>query len=230
MLAQAVLWVSRGVRPVFDDTFLAAPDSLTEEDLEAAKPLIRCLREGCIQTHGNLFLVDNFQPFEASFLREFTPPSEVFSFASVNLDRSVVDLTPFAEFPDAGYRHVQFRKVKAPVPAELDVVVVLRDVTLPTNDLFALFPEPTAVRGGTKTDKRKPATAGVISTAAAEKRCAEWLSDLMRNGNPEHPKREYLEIAKEKFKVSERGFVRAWRDSASEPGNERWSKAGRKPK
>lgn len=68
----------------------------------------------------------------------------------------------------------------------------------------------------------------VRSTIASERRCEDWLQQLMRTGPPEQTKQGYLGQAQEKFAVSRRGFVRAWANSIVATGNQEWRKPGRK--
>lgn len=68
------------------------------------------------------------------------------------------------------------------------------------------------------------------NTVKAENECVAWLADLRKAGPPEKNKNAYLEDAKARYKISDRGFERAWRDAASKVPNEEWSKPGRRRK
>jgi hypothetical protein len=67
------------------------------------------------------------------------------------------------------------------------------------------------------------------SNISGEHNCTKWLTRLMQGGSdPEKPKAEYWNEARDKFSVSHRGFNRAWGTAVSESGNQGWSKPGRK--
>jgi len=64
-------------------------------------------------------------------------------------------------------------------------------------------------------------------TVAGERNCKEWLENLMRSGPPRKIKSEYQQEATRKFKVSIRGFARAWAMAITQTGAVGWSKPGR---
>jgi hypothetical protein len=66
------------------------------------------------------------------------------------------------------------------------------------------------------------------STIAAEKRCQDWLVDLMRRGSPTKVKAAYLAEAKQEFEISDRGFARAWSEAVKKSSNPDWTKPGPK--
>ena len=73
------------------------------------------------------------------------------------------------------------------------------------------------------------AGAAPIGTIAQERRCGEWLNDLMKvNSSPVKNKDSYQSEALCQFGISIRGFHRAWMAAILETGNKNWSKPGRK--
>lgn len=68
------------------------------------------------------------------------------------------------------------------------------------------------------------------ATIKGEKQCEMWLRSLMAAGSPSKSKQEYQLEAMRLFKVSQRGFGRAWGNAAAEAGNAAWSAPGRKSK
>jgi hypothetical protein len=66
------------------------------------------------------------------------------------------------------------------------------------------------------------------STLNAERRCQEWLEQLMLKGGPAKAKIEYRTEAIATFSISVRAFERAWRTAIANIGAVRWSKPGRK--
>lgn len=67
------------------------------------------------------------------------------------------------------------------------------------------------------------------STIAAVGRCQKWLETLMRAGPPgKESKRERFVEAEKQFRVSWRGFQRAWANAVERVGNKEWSRPGRK--
>lgn len=66
------------------------------------------------------------------------------------------------------------------------------------------------------------------ATIKGEKQCEMWLRSLMAAGSPSKSKHEYQLEAMRLFKVSQRGFGRAWGNAAAETGNAAWSAPGRK--
>lgn len=67
-------------------------------------------------------------------------------------------------------------------------------------------------------------------TMSGEAQCRAWLEGLMRDGSPEHAKREYQEQATQNFRVSTRGFNRAWSNAVISTNNTSWTHPGRKSK
>lgn len=68
----------------------------------------------------------------------------------------------------------------------------------------------------------------VSPTAKGERDCYDWLLGLMRAGDQEEEKSVYKVEALSRFRVSERGFNRAWANARAEARNPSWGKAGRK--
>ncbi|MER8654414.1 hypothetical protein [Mesorhizobium sp. M0847] len=87
-------------------------------------------------------------------------------------------------------------------------------------------PRPTLVMVDNVTDMQKP------STVADEKRCQKWLQEQMAltPANNPRPKSLWEKEASELFKVSGRGFDRAWANAIVATGAEAWGKAGAKSK
>ena len=69
-----------------------------------------------------------------------------------------------------------------------------------------------------------------FATAQSERDCRLWLAGLMRKGDPEGPKSHYMALAKTRFKMSDRAFLRAWSSALTETANTAWNKPGRKSK
>ena len=85
----------------------------------------------------------------------------------------------------------------------------------------------------TRAKAEKDATDGnatVVPTVKGEKDCQAWLTNLMKQANPEQPKSAYWTEANKKFTVSRRGFSRAWANAVVSAGNAAWQRPGRKSK
>lgn len=68
------------------------------------------------------------------------------------------------------------------------------------------------------------------TTVDSETKCTDWLSELMRLGQTNKSKSQYLNEALGKFeRLSKRGFDRSWRIAISETGAT-WDKPGAKSK
>lgn len=81
------------------------------------------------------------------------------------------------------------------------------------------------------------ATSGVVAlsgtdgaTIKSEKQCETWLRNLMAAGSPSKSKQQYQVEAIQQYRVSRRGFERAWGNAVAETGNTAWSSPGRKSK
>jgi hypothetical protein len=66
-------------------------------------------------------------------------------------------------------------------------------------------------------------------TAVADTECKKWLVEQMQSGPRLRKKQHYLREAQQRFRVSQRGFQRAWKAASAEAGNA-WSKPGRSRK
>ncbi|MHA1547414.1 MAG: hypothetical protein ACTSYE_00620, partial [Alphaproteobacteria bacterium] len=78
LLTQALLWTSRGARPVSIDEFLAAPDEVTADDIEMASPLLRHLGAGRIVAEGDLQFYAEPYYEEAGINPDWEPPAPEF--------------------------------------------------------------------------------------------------------------------------------------------------------
>ena len=63
-------------------------------------------------------------------------------------------------------------------------------------------------------------------TAAGKTKCKAWLVEQMQNGPRAEKKEHYLKEAQQRFRISQRAFIRAWDEANAELGNG-WSKPGR---
>lgn len=76
-----------------------------------------------------------------------------------------------------------------------------------------------------------PETPARQTTGTDRNRCYEWLYNLMKNGNREKPKDDYIREAQSKFSsLSGKAFKELWAEAARNSGNESWTKAGRMKK
>ena len=70
-----------------------------------------------------------------------------------------------------------------------------------------------------------------VSIIKHETACQAWLKELMiANRPPEKPRAAYKAEAQQRFKISARGFLRAWAEAIKVTGNTAWQRPGRKSK
>jgi hypothetical protein len=236
LLRQALLWVSRGTRPIDDDDFLAAPDKLNESDFEEAKPLIRHLHRGAITASGDLtryyqgYINESWedQP-EPDTVKNYEPPPFVFSARSIDFEQNSIDVTRFAFFPSGGkaLEDVELRKEGGANMSltEAGSSLVLENLTLPTEVLFKHFAPKNESPGADSSMISPPVGLGTIR---GQTECTEWLTELMENGPSRQAKKEYRDEAIDKFSVSWRAFDRAWANAVVKTGNTQWTTPGRK--
>lgn len=105
------------------------------------------------------------------------------------------------------------------------------DAILPPleNGLFALSAVKDIEEEDFGTD-RDGTTDSSHATIKDEKQCEVWLQNLMAAGSPSKSKPLYAEEAIQQFKISRRGFARAWGNAVADSGNVAWSLPGRKSK
>ena len=63
-------------------------------------------------------------------------------------------------------------------------------------------------------------------TAAGETECKSWLVEQMQSGPRLGKKEDYLKEAQQRFRVSQRGFYRAWTAAIADTGSD-WDRHGR---
>jgi len=69
------------------------------------------------------------------------------------------------------------------------------------------------------------------TTINDEKKCQQWLEDLMANNSTKgKTKSEYKQEAEQKFGVGKNQFNRAWANAINSTGNSKWNKGGRPKK
>jgi len=234
LLSQALLWVSRGLQPIPDEDFLAAPDGLSESDLKHRIQLIRLLRLGAFDTQSVLrayceptalrsFDMDIEEIVIPQF-SEYQWPDKIFHIDKMNFSKNTIDVTSdiisHSATKEMKYILSEILSSRGVEDISNEVYSIhcyFENVTIPTKSLFERFPGQPSADGDAIRD----------STIAGETRCEEWLLDLMLRGDKESPKPKYLKQAKTQYAVSVNGFNRAWAAAVKRSGKSGWTKPGR---
>ena len=97
LLRQALIWVSRGLPPVPEIAFRAAPGDLEKSDLESATPLVRFLRLGRFEIAGHLTRTEPMQRGHVQHrmidASEYRPDPSVFVADNIDFADSRIDVT-----------------------------------------------------------------------------------------------------------------------------------------
>lgn len=89
------------------------------------------------------------------------------------------------------------------------------------NEVLAVWPDELSILSNVE-----PQDETRRLTVVGEKGCELWLISLMGTSNPTKSKSHYLAEAKQTFRISGKGFARAWSAAIKATGSTQWSRPG----
>ena len=208
LLAQAVLWLGRGLTPLPPDAFLALPEDdeiqqSLKECQDAKKALFLALRSARLTSEGIFY--GQVSPVDFAFARRLPRPlseclnneqvseikKDAWEWDRVDWARSLLATPPVKEtMLESMLAAFQERPLD---PWTFEIVLV------PTGELFDLF------------SYRRP-----IPTIKARTECESWIRELASDGKIRR-KFDVWEDAQSKFgnQLSKRGFNSAWTNATT---------------
>jgi len=152
LLSQALLWISRGLRPVPDVAFIAAAPEFEGSDYNFSIPLIRALRLGKFEVEGRLKVIlcqpigDREVKMGLPISFEYSPPFSEFTKRNIDFESNVVDVND--DFDDdlmfeKKYEEI-YKKIESSSGEKVNLHALrwyFHDVTISTKTLFELFPK-----------------------------------------------------------------------------------------